>query len=287
MARLSEQIGQPVLGADGSPLGVLVDLTVLLGAPDDAVHRLVIGHRSTVHRLVPWRAVASFGESEVRLLADATESSVVVDPAIYPLPLAPDELLLVRDVLDSQIVDVVGERLVRVGEVLLEPLDDDRLRIVAVDVGWGAVVRRLGLRRLADHLAEEAVSWHDLHLTSARGHVVQLATTRATVHRLSPDELAMVMSRIPTRSAAEVLAGTTPERAADALVAAHHETGQRVVLAMREPDAARVVGELPEPHAGRFRELLRRPRPRRLTRHRARSRARSHRDGRPADGSDP
>ena len=86
-------------------------------------------------------------------------------------------VLLVRDVLDTQIVDVVGQRLARVADVVLTPTADGHLELIGVEVGFGGVLRRLHLPVLRS--GEDVVVWSDLHLTSERGHAVQLATPRA------------------------------------------------------------------------------------------------------------
>ncbi len=96
---------------------------------------------------VPWAAIESFENTCV----------LVRDPMTRPHSRSPsttdalddDEILLVRDVLDTQIVDVVGQRLARVADVVLTRTADDRLELVGVEVGFGGVLRRLGLRRLA------------------------------------------------------------------------------------------------------------------------------------------
>ena len=51
--------------------------------------------------------------------------------------LASDEILLKRDVLDTQIVDVVGQRLARVADVLLARTAGGRLEALGVEVGFG------------------------------------------------------------------------------------------------------------------------------------------------------
>jgi hypothetical protein len=135
-----------------------------------------------VTHLVPWSAVAACERSEVWLRPEGSCDRFVIGRG--ELPLERDELLLVRDVLDTQIIDVVGYRLARVSDVLMTRLDDGRLEVAAVEVGSGAVLRRLGLRRLSERLPVRAVDWRDLHLTSARGHEVHLATRTAAVHQL-------------------------------------------------------------------------------------------------------
>lgn len=116
------------------------------------------------------------------------------------LPLGEGELLLGRDVLDTQVVDIAGLRLARVGDILLTRLPDDRLEVGAVDVGFGSICRRLGLSWPAEHMNEEPLGWGSIHLTSARGHQVQLVTSKAAMHRLDGQELAALLSRLSVAS---------------------------------------------------------------------------------------
>ena len=201
---------------------------------------------------MPWSEVASFERSGVQL-RDAEPISAYAGG----FELGDDELLLVRDVLDTQIVDVVGHRLARVSEVLLTRLPDQRLEVAAVDVGMGAVWRRLGLRPLGERLPERAVDWRDLHLTSSRGHVVQLATTAAAVHRLDARGLAEILTRLDVDSATDVLRTVGPERAADAVAATHPDVGGRLMLALGSEDAGRVLDQLPEEAGHHYRHVLR------------------------------
>jgi len=188
MLVLSRETGQSVRAADGSVLGQLRDLTARLGVEHPEVHRLAVGSRNRVSHLLPWSAVESFERSGVQLRDVGRLDSFNVESG--SLPLENDELLLGRDVLDTQIVDVVGHRLARVSDVFLTRLPDGRLEVAAVDVGLGAVLRRFGLLRLSERLPEQGVDWRDLHLTSDRGHAIQLATTVAAVHRLDARALA-------------------------------------------------------------------------------------------------
>ena len=168
--------------------------------------------------------------------------------------LAPDEVLLKRDVLDTQIVDVVGQRLARVADVLLAHRPDGRLETIGVEVGFAGVLRRLRLG--GSRIGDDVVAWSDLHLTSERGHQVQLGTPRAAVHRLDARSLAALLSRVDTDSATEILAAKEPGAAAEAVRSAHPEIGERVLRAMPAQLAARIVAAMPKEHAGRWRERL-------------------------------
>ncbi len=216
---LSRVTGQQVYTPDGRTVGRLTDLTVRLDSTQ-TVERLVI--RLPDHRaaLLPWAAVDHFtGERVV-----VGTRPVAVDTA--NLPLESDELLLKRDVLDTQIVDVSGQRLARVADVVLRRTPGGRLELLGVEVGFGGVLRRLGLRRLP--AGEDIVAWSDLHLTSERGHAVQLSTPRAAVHRLDARGLAALISRVDVSTAKEILAVHDPQVAAEAVRVMPPELAARI-----------------------------------------------------------
>jgi sporulation protein YlmC with PRC-barrel domain len=280
---LTRETGQEIRAADGAVVGRLHDITARLDAEHPAVHRLAVGSRRGLTYLLPWDVVAAFEHSAVQLGAVGSLVAFAVDRS-RRLPLEHDELLLVRDVLDTQIVDVVGHRLARVSEVLLTRVADGRLEVAAVDVGIGAVCRRLGLRWPASRLPERAVDWGDLHLTSDRGHEVHLATTVSAVHRLGARDLAELLTRLDVESATEVIRAVGPERAAGAVTQVHPEVGERLMRALEPGDAAKVIDELPAAYHHRFRRELTSRGP---VAHRRFSRLRGWRLHRPRDAGGP
>lgn len=223
---LSRLLGREVRGPDGRPVGRLADLIVRLdgnhGPP--AVQRLVVSGRRLPTLVVPWAAVAEFDAGPVTLAA----TGFAVDSLAEAL--GPDELLLVRDVLDTQVVDLVGQRLARVADVLLARDGDGALALTGVEVGFGGVLRRLSLGGgLLARDARDVVDWPDLHLTSDRGHAVQLSTPRSAVHRLDAPGLAALISRVDVDAATEILAARDPRVAAEAVRAVHPEVAERIV----------------------------------------------------------
>ena len=251
MLLLSRVTGHDVLGPDGRAAGRVADLTVRLGTPagPHLVERILV-RDGAAELLIPWTAVESLRHTDIALVSDdvsqfASAANVLGD----------DEILLGRDVLDTQIVDVVGHRLARVADVVLAR-SDHRLELVGVEVGFAGVLRRLGLHRLAARAGEDAVAWTDLHLTSERGHAVQLATPRSAVHHLDARGLAALVSRLDTESAAEVLAVKGPDVAADVVRAAHPVVGERVLRAMPHAHVAKIVAAMPAEHATHWRRRL-------------------------------
>jgi sporulation protein YlmC with PRC-barrel domain len=250
---LSGVTGRPVSGPDGRALGHVADLSVRFEGESGphVVNRVVVTRRGGATLLVPWAAVEVFDPAPVRLAADGFEVTSLAEA------LGPDELLLRRDVLDTQVVDVVGQRLARVADVLLE-VSPATLELCGVEVGFSGVLRRLGLggNAIGGRMGQDVVAWSDVHLTSDRGHAVQLSAPRAAVHRLDSTGLAALVSRVDTESATEILAARDPALAADAVRAAHPDVGERILRAMPGTHAARILASMPAEHAEHWRRRL-------------------------------
>lgn len=252
---LSRINGAEVVEADGAVVGRLADLTVRLDGGDGPhlVERLLVSRHGAPPVLLSWDAVTNVHRGRPVL---AVGAHGVPGDDLYD-----DEIRLARDVLDTQVVDLAGQRLARVADVVLARTPESRLEICGVEVGFGGVLRRLGLGRLVPRPTEDVVAWPDLHLTSERGHAVQLTAPRAAVHRLDARRLAALVSRVDTDSATEILAVKEPSLAAEAVAATSPEVGERVLRAMPAALSARIVAAMSRERAGRWRaRLARRPR---------------------------
>lgn len=232
MLALTDYLGQEVFDAADARVGVVSDLAARLGGPAPPVTRLVVRAARRDQLAVPWDDVADFERSRVVLRRRAEQ----LDPRARP---AEDELLLMRDVVDTQIVDVAGRRLVRAADVELER-QGGRLLMVGVDIGGGSLLRRLGLRRLARRLPSRSVPWSELYAASPTAHTVQLRADRSRLAGLGPAGLAQVVGRLPPHHGAELLRSVGSELAADAVSGTHPEIGGRVVGELG-PEAAPIV----------------------------------------------
>ena len=219
---------------DGRRVGRLEDVAVTLEDEHPSVTSLVIRRRRH-DEVVPWKRVRTFEPTGV-VLGDADGADTE----------GRDELRLGRDVLDAQIVDVAGRRVRRVSDIDLAR-SAGGLRAVAVDVGWPGVLRRIGLDRLghAHPARRDLVDWGDLHVASARGHGLQVQTTGAALHRLSPGELSELVARLPPQRAAEALDAVGPDRAAAAMSIVRPRLGGRLVGSLPHELASRTLDTMP------------------------------------------
>lgn len=221
---------------------------------------------------MPWSSLDSWEPCVVRL---GTDDAAALHPETPEL--AGDELLLWRDVLDTQVVDVRGHRVERVGDLLLTEVGSDEpgpgcaLEVAAAEVGASSVARRLHLGALAGRLHEAAIDWADIHLAAGRGHELQLSTTTAAMHTLDGPELAELVARLSTPSATDVLVAVPHERAAAALAASHPAVRHRLAVHLPKPHADAILEHLPPSTAQRLHTA------RRAHRERGRSHLRWHR----------
>src|SRR4051794_18620362 len=115
----------PVLGRDARLLGRIEDFALSSVGPLPRISGLLIKNRSGVH-FVDWTQVARLSDKGV-YLREAT------DTLMWPPP--PDNTwLLARDVLDAQVVDVNGAKVLRVNDVQLQELENE-LFLTGVDLG--------------------------------------------------------------------------------------------------------------------------------------------------------
>lgn len=244
---LSRWLKVPVLWGDRHELGRLVDVTAVLSGATPALHRLVIGGRGQPKYLVPWSRVASWDTSRIVLASEEVGVEayrVAGRKRVGGIVLSDEEVMLSRDILDSQVVDLSNRRLARVSEVLMAGADG-ALSVTAVDLGMGALLSRMGLGWLGRQMQPTLVAWGDLHLASGRGHSVQLATEPDRLRRLDSVALAELVARLGTTPAVDVLRTVGTSRSIDALDLSHDVHRRRVLRAMSTDEADRMVEDAP------------------------------------------
>jgi Mg/Co/Ni transporter MgtE len=156
----------------------------------------------------------------------------------------PNEILLRSDLLDKQIVDIDGRRVVRVNDVSLDDVEGS-LRLVAVDVGGAGLLRRLGIegpyRTLARNLrlpiSEKYIDWEDVDPVESSIASVKLRVPHAGLAELHPADLASIIDQLAPRDRAGVLASLDDEAFADAMEEMEPDT-QVEVLELLEPERA-------------------------------------------------
>src|SRR5687768_18152294 len=141
---LSDVQDRKVLGPSGDEVGKLVDIAVVPSAQFPPVQWAILETRSGEHA-IRWSDLASeVGHYRVRVALDE----------IVKAALPGDALRLGRDLMDKQIVDTTGAKIVRVNDLQLEEAAG-QLRLVGADVGLRGLLRRVGAEGLAEGIRSE------------------------------------------------------------------------------------------------------------------------------------
>src|SRR5699024_8722759 len=112
--------------------------------------------------------------------------------------------------------DLEGHRLARVSDVLLHPRGSG-LEVLGVDLGVAGLLRRLLPRAVRRGRTSVPLDWDRLHLTSPRGHAVQLAADAAGFRSLDAHGLAHLLGRLTTDAGVDLVRAVAPAHAAAAL----------------------------------------------------------------------
>jgi CBS domain-containing protein/sporulation protein YlmC with PRC-barrel domain len=253
MAYLSEIIGRPVIDLDGKPVGKLSDVVVRPWAefPHPLIEAIAVEINKELH-YIPFAAVAALLSPVIPLKYRADDLPVC--------KLEEGDVLLSRDVLDKQIIDTDGARVVRVNDVELVRVNGT-IYVSNVDVSWLGIIRRMGLIRLAQsiskHLKQKGISWEDVELMH-RDQSMQLRVPAEKLHELHPADLADIVSDLNRLESGQLLDSLDVKHLADTLEEVEpefqaelveHMSDEKVadVLEEMEPDeAADLLGDLPK-----------------------------------------
>jgi CBS domain-containing protein/sporulation protein YlmC with PRC-barrel domain len=263
---LSELLDLPVAARDGERVGRLVEV----GCASDEVFPKVLtyyirpGLLASVTLAAPAPAFAALPAAELRLVVPTSDLQATTRRT-------PDEILLRREILDKQIVDTDGARVVRVNDVHVLRARGDEVRVVHVDIGYRGLLRRLGwdrpvnrVRRLLGRpqpavAGERLLSWRyvvplrssslpqDLRLNVAQNQLAQLhpAELAEILEELDRFEAPAVLQALDVPTAAQALAELSPEAQRLLLSSLDLRRAAALLAAMPPDEAADLLEELP------------------------------------------
>jgi CBS domain-containing protein len=242
MLFLSRLVGRPVRDRHAESFGKVRDLIVALGEQYPPVTGLVVRVTSGRDIFLPWTDVEEIDADGARL------RTTLIDMESFRQ--RPNEIRLWLDLLDKQIVDVEGRKIVRVNDIQLAPVDG-RLRLVAVDVGLAGILRRLGLagpgERLARALhleAENYIEWEDVDPVESSVSSLKLRVPHEALGTLHPADVAHIVEQLAPRDRAGILAALDDERAADVLEELAADDQVDILEALEPEKAADILEEM-------------------------------------------
>jgi CBS domain-containing protein len=263
---ISDLIGIPVVDRVQENIGRVKDIIITLGEVFPRVTGLLVvlqgGKKEEKVILI----------AEIDLIGKQFVSTRSPKERLVLTSLREREVLLMRDVVDQQVVDLKGARVIRVNDLKLAKVDQD-VRLIAVDVGLRGMLRRLGLEKplgwilgwFRQAIPEQLIGWD--HVQNLAGGEIAVPTQAIT--ELHPADVAQIISQIQTEKRAEIFSALSDKTAAEALHELEPMLGAILVAAldtkkalgilekMPVDEAADIIGDLPLEKGEELLRLLR------------------------------
>jgi magnesium transporter len=242
MLYLSQAIGRPVRDQHGEPIGRVADVIVAIGDRYPPVTGIVVdtnGREIFLH----WQSVTSLDAS------GATLGTSAID--ITKFQQRPNEIRLKLDLMDRQIVDIDGRKVVRVNDLRLDEVEGS-LHLVAVDVGPSGLLRRLGIegpwrtlaRGLHREVPERYIDWEDVDPVERTIASVKLRVPHKGLAELHPADLATIIDQLSRNDRVGVITALDDEAAADAIGEMEPDTQVDILEDLEPARAADILEEM-------------------------------------------
>jgi len=258
-----------VLDKAGRAVGKVQDIGVSMGTGLPQSDSLVIartrrGRKETV--AIPWEWVASLDRSGVSLDREREE--------IWKSGHRAGGLLLGRNLLDRQIVDLHGNKVVRVNDLRLAEFDT-QLRLTGVDVSQRALLRRLGLERavralgvLGIDLPERTIPWNYVASLEMHRPDLKLTVSQTQLSDLHPSDLADIIEQLDSAhrgrlldvldafTAAQSLSEVDPDKQAEVIEGLTETRASNLLEIMPPDEAADILANLSRDKAERLLNIM-------------------------------
>jgi CBS domain-containing protein/sporulation protein YlmC with PRC-barrel domain len=247
---LSGIIGKEAFGADGDAIGVIKDLLVnaVPTGQIDPGQQLVTGVGLRIRKVTKFYSFNSFRVVKAREMVSVTCT------ALNELSKEEVEngLLLVENILDKQIVDMNGRKLVRVNDVRLATLPAGTFAI-AVDIGIEGLLRRIGialpikrfLSLLKINIPAKFILWDDVQAIDHSNLNIRLSKSYSKLHTLHPSDIADILEDLGKKSSMSVFSALDDEKAADVLEELETHAQVHIVENLPVNKAADVLEKMP------------------------------------------
>ena len=248
MLHATEILGAETFDSSGNLVGRVKDMFVVPAEQPSRVARLLLSRGKYRPIVARYDQVASVVPGRVQLTTDEAALELYHPNEAW--------LAVQKDLLDQQIIDTNGRKVVRVNDV---DLDDQRtngnteMRITQVDVGLPAAVRRLlqgivppmAIRRIQEKLPPRTIRWEFVNLVEPDPlRRVKLRLSSEKLAELHPADLADIMEELSPAERQSIIGSLDEESAADALAELDERLQTQVVEKLAPEKAADIIEEM-------------------------------------------
>jgi magnesium transporter len=161
-------------------------------------------------------------------------------------------LPLGKNILDRQIVDINGRKLVRVNDVRMVSIASGTYAI-AVDIGTEGLLRRLGVADIVNKtlgifsgaLPTQFILWDDVEALDTSNFNIKLSHSSSKLQRLHPSDIADIIEEMGAHSRTKIFESMDEEKAADVLEEMEPHAQAQIIESLSISKAADVLEKMP------------------------------------------
>ena len=232
----------PIYDHEGRQVGELRDLAIRWDRETPKATGLK--YAKGVNRLIPVEEVDDFNLAGIKLKGPLAEAGLI--------PLQPDEIYMGKWLMDKQIIDIKGAKVVRVNDIKVFWLQSGKRKYllpVAVDIGLRGLARRLGVEFIFKKRPEHFVWWHSIQHLEEKTANLKLVSDQTQLDKLHPADLADILEDLDYKKRTDVMEDLDVETAAEAFAEMEADTQIEVLEHMGSEQAADLLEEMPPDEA--------------------------------------
>lgn len=234
---LSRVINTKVRMPDGKQTGIIKDFIAIIEERPKVIACLV--RTGGALKILDWNQCALEKEKGYQVSCGRVQEIPIPENAIY----------LKKHILDKQIVDIDGKKVVRVNDVRLASISSG-LFVMAVDVGVEGLLRRLDIAKplksiFGRHIASKLILWSNMEAIVPPLDSLKLSTSSSKLNTLHPSELADIIEELDINTRTAIFNALDQERAADVLEELEADTQSSILDQLPVEKAADLLEKMP------------------------------------------
>ncbi len=258
----SDLLGARVFEEGGSSIGRVQDLVADVGMMNPRIVAAIVG-KGKRQRTIDFHScrLSRMGRKEVLFVPEAADIAIPME----------NHLSLRRNLLDRQIVDVDGRKLVRVNDLVIDVASRGAF-LVAVDVGTEGLLRRLDvagffaavLSLFGKGLPSKLILWNEVEAVDFSRSQIKLSRAYSRLATFHPSELADILEDLDRNSQIALFSSLDEERQADVMEELEPEAQVGLLEGLSEEKAADVLEKMPADEVADILDELKREKAERL-----------------------
>ena len=228
MVYLSQILGKKVY-FERKAYGEMVDFAVLASSSNPSISKVVVKKKGKKITISPsFLKIKKFG-------------ALLTSENVPFLPYDEKDFYLNEDLLDKQVIDIDGKRLVRVNDVLLD--DTSNLKVVGIDIGFSGILRRIGIGEFIKP-KPKILPWQMIEAFDYHTGDVKINLTENKLSKMHPSEIADILEESGAKERKGIVESLDAGHAAKAIEEADFRTQEAILEELSASVLKKVVNKM-------------------------------------------